>query len=917
VKIATFNINNINRRLPNLLQWLETAQPDIACLQELKAADAEFPERAIASAGYRAVWRGQRTWNGVAILSRGAEPVVTRTALPGDDADAEARYIEAAVNGVLVACIYLPNGNPQPGPKFDYKLAWFKRLQTHARSLLRTKAPVVLAGDYNVAPTEIDIYPTKSWDDDALVQPKSRAEYARLVKQGWTDALRTLHPGERTYTFWHYMRHRWERDAGLRLDHLLLNPVLADRLEAAGVDRDVRGQQGASDHAPVWITLKDGSSKGSGRSGAKAATTKSKPVSKPTISRPAIPDFVAPQLCENVAQPPSHKGWVHEVKLDGYRTQIQVRKRRAILRTRKGLDWTTRFKTTAKAAAALPDCIIDGEVVALDANGVPRFPALQAALSEGRSQDLVYFAFDLLFEGENDLRGSPLRERKARLKKLLADNLHDDGDGDAPIRYVEHVEGNGIDVLHSAERLNLEGIISKKLDAPYASGRTASWVKAKCRPGQEVVIGGWTTNRSQFRSLLAGVYRNGQLAYVGRVGTGYGRDTIAQLLPRLRKVETAKSPFTGKDAPRLTRDVHWTRPELVAEIEFAGWTGDGHLREAAFKGLREDKPAAEVEIERGKDTSNSSIIVTSAGRARDTTEVMGVVITNTDKPLWPDDGDGRPITKLDLAHYFEAVGPWMIRHLEGRPCSVVRAPHGFGDKQFFQRHDMPGLSNLITLVKAFDDRRPYIQLDRVEALIAVAQIAGQELHPWNGQPGKPELPGRLVFDLDPAPDVPFSAVIEAAHRMREVLQLLGLAAFCKTTGGKGLHVVTPLAPAKNSPDWPAGKTFAHDVCAALVRDDPRRFVLNMAKGKRQGRIFLDYLRNDRIATAVAPLSPRLRPHAPVSMPVTWAEVKAGLDPLRFTLRSAPALLKRSKAWADYDRAGQPLAAAIARLAKVL
>jgi exodeoxyribonuclease-3 len=203
VKIATFNINNINRRLPNLLQWLETAQPDIACLQELKAADAQFPERAIARSGYRAVWRGQRTWNGVAILSRGAQPVVTRTALPGDDADAEARYIEAAVNGILVACIYLPNGNPQPGPKFDYKLAWFKRLQAHARSLLRSKAPVVLAGDYNVAPTEIDIYPTRSWDDDALVQPESRAEYARLVKQGWTDALRTLHPGERDYTFWH------------------------------------------------------------------------------------------------------------------------------------------------------------------------------------------------------------------------------------------------------------------------------------------------------------------------------------------------------------------------------------------------------------------------------------------------------------------------------------------------------------------------------------------------------------------------------------------------------------------------------------------------------------------------------------------------------------------------------------------
>jgi exodeoxyribonuclease III len=256
MKIATFNINNVNRRLPNLLQWLKAARPDIACLQELKAADAEFPVDAIREAGYRAVWRGQKTWNGVAILARGKEPILTRTALPGDAADTQSRYIEAAIDGVLVGCIYLPNGNPQPGPKFDYKLAWFKRLQGHARKLLREQMPVVLAGDYNVAPTELDIYPTTSWDDDALVQPASRAAYARLVKQGWTDALRTLHPDERIYTFWHYMRNRWQRNAGLRLDHILLSPILAERLQDAGVDRAMRGRADASDHAPVWVRLK-------------------------------------------------------------------------------------------------------------------------------------------------------------------------------------------------------------------------------------------------------------------------------------------------------------------------------------------------------------------------------------------------------------------------------------------------------------------------------------------------------------------------------------------------------------------------------------------------------------------------------------------------------------------------------------
>jgi exodeoxyribonuclease III len=256
MKLATFNINNINRRLPNLLAWLKAARPDIVCLQELKCTDAEFPAAALRKAGYHAVWRGQKTWNGVAILARKAEPVTIRTTLPGDAKDDQARYIEAAVDGIVVSCLYLPNGNPQPGPKFDYKLAWFKQLSVHARALLKSGAPVVLAGDYNVAPTEIDIYPTKSWDDDALIQPESRAAYARLVKQGWTDALRQQHPKERIYTFWHYMRHRFERDAGLRLDHFLLSPQLAKRLVSSGVDKAVRGKPSASDHAPTWIVLK-------------------------------------------------------------------------------------------------------------------------------------------------------------------------------------------------------------------------------------------------------------------------------------------------------------------------------------------------------------------------------------------------------------------------------------------------------------------------------------------------------------------------------------------------------------------------------------------------------------------------------------------------------------------------------------
>ncbi len=355
------------------------------------------------------------------------------------------------------------------------------------------------------------------------------------------------------------------------------------------------------------------------------------------------------------------------------------------------------------------------------------------------------------------------------------------------------------------------------------------------------------------------------------------------------------------------------KPELVAEIEFAGWTGDGHIRQASFKGLREDKPAGEVTAESEGDKPAVDPTPTPvAPKSSGGSVVLGVSISNPNKALWPAHDSEAAVAKIELARYLEAVSGWMLPHVKGRPCSLIRTPDGIeGEQHFFQRHGGVGTSSLITLTTVWGDRKPYLQIDTPEALIAAAQSGSTEFHPWNCQPGDPELPGRLVFDLDPAPEVPFEAVVDGALEVKQRLEDLGLIAFCKTTGGKGLHVVTPLAKAKL--DWPTAKAFARELCSRMAADSPDRYLVNMAKAKRSGRIFLDYLRNDRMSTAVAPLSPRARPGAPVSMPLVWKDVKKGLDPRRFTLRTAPELIASSVAWDGYCESERPLAAAIKRL----
>jgi bifunctional non-homologous end joining protein LigD len=726
--------------------------------------------------------------------------------------------------------------------------------------------------------------------------------------------------GERLEGSWVLVRMKWDKKGGKRTNWLLIKHKDAAAVEGDGdkllqdpksiaSGRTLKQIELGTGKAPTpFMSGKNKStagavwnSKGSGKTNAK----KAKQVSAKKVSH--LPEFVEPQLCKLVERAPGGSGWAHEVKFDGYRLQLRVEDGEARLRTRKGLDWTRKFSAIAEAAEGLPDCIIDGEACALDYHGAPDFAALQAALSDDDSKDLIFFAFDLLFAAGLDLRSLPLSERKEALRTLLASIKAKK----QTIRYVDHFETGGDAVLQSACKMHLEGIVSKQLDAPYKSGRHGTWVKAKCRAGHEVVIGGWTSEGKKVRSLLAGVHRGKKLVYVGRVGTGFGEAVIRKLAPKLKAIESKTSPFDKAASPPHESNMHWARPELVAEIEFAGWTGAGNVRQAAFKGLREDKPADEVEAEKAASPARTKV-ARPAAKTSDPGMILGVSISHPDKPLWPDEKP--PVTKLDLARYFEAVGDWMMPHLKGRPCSIVRTPDGIEGKQkFFQRHAMTGGSHLFEAVKVKGDKKPYLQIDRVEGLIAAAQMGATELHPWNCQPDRPELPGRLVFDLDPAPDVKFAEVIKAAHEVRERLEALGLETFCKTTGGKGLHVVVPLTADKKSPDWEAAKLFAKEICRRIAAKAPDRYVLNMAKKQRTGRIFLDYLRNDKTATAVAPLSPRARAGAPVSMPIDWRLVKAGLDPLDYTVRTAPALLKKSKPWRDYDTAARPLRAAIESL----
>ena len=638
---------------------------------------------------------------------------------------------------------------------------------------------------------------------------------------------------------------------------------------------------------------------------------------------PAFIPFQHPRL---VTAPPQGADWIHEIKFDGYRMQGRVRRGGVAWRSRNGNDWTARFADMSPLFEGLPDGILDGEICVLDSQGRPDFSALRSAL--GRRQTgalvgtLVYFVFDILFLDGEDLSPLPLADRKRRLRAIVEP-------GGAPIsqqvRYVEAVDADPRQLFATACEMGLEGVVSKRLDAAYRPGdRSDSWVKTKCRPAQEVVIGGWKMNGARFRSLMAGVWEGDKLRYVGSIHTGYSPANTGELVPQLRAVEAATSPFALGSPPRKTSEIHWTHPELVARIEFEGWTGGGKVRQASFKGLREDKAPREVVEEDPEPPPPATPAPIAAGassrRKRPSARAPDFRLSHEDKVLWPATAHQAAITKADLAAYYAEAADWILPYVRGRPCTVLLAPDGIGGELFFQRHEGQRIGGLrdaaaVTHVEVPALEHVFPQFDSAEALQAAVQSDAIELHPWNCVPGDVDLPERFVFDLDPDESLAFERVIDAAIELRDRLVQLGLSPFLKTSGGKGMHLVTPFRQDEAKPvSWAEAKAFAKDVCAAMAADSPDRYTIALPKAQRRGRVFLDYLRTDQTRHAAGLLSPRATPEATVSMPLAWRDAKRGLDPKAFTVVSAVPLLRQRPVWRDYATQATPLRRAIGRLA---
>ena len=625
----------------------------------------------------------------------------------------------------------------------------------------------------------------------------------------------------------------------------------------------------------------------SNRAGKKGGRSKKKAGTAP-------PRFIDPQLATLVDEVPGGSGWLHEFKYDGYRLLIATGDNVATAWTRNGKDWSDRFRALARAAGSLPSgCLIDGEAVALDEKGRPSFQLLQSTLKDKKGDNLAFYAFDLLVDRGEDIRKLPNIERKARLAALL--------EGVAPpIIYGDHVVGKGEALFDAICQQGGEGIIAKKADAPYSSRRTRNWLKIKCIQRQEFIIVGWSESdkRKGFRSLLLAVRDGRKLSYAGKVGTGFNASTMVDLRSRMDPLEVKDAPV---DVPRTERKgAHFIQPKLVAEIAFTEFTDDGILRHPSFVGLREDKPAKDVvrEVPKHIETKIES------DKTQATAASLGIRISNPDRAIFPEE----KLTKGDLADYYAAIDPLVMIDAANRPMTLIRCPQGRGKKCFFQKHDSGSFGDAVKHIPIKEkdgETEDYLYFDNIRGLLACVQMGTIEFHGWGSKIDAVEKPDRLVFDLDPDVGLDFGRVKEAAVRLRALLQDLGLETFPLLSGGKGIHVVAPLDA---SADWPAVKSFAERFSRAIAEAEPELFTANIRKAQRKGRIFLDWLRNQRGATAVMPYSARAREGAPVAAPVSWEELDDFDAANVFSIRDADTLLERSsaKALAGWGKAKQSL-----------